>query len=103
MQIILLILQLITLAALCYVIHQNNQLKKQLDSIKESYDELYAMELSYYKKNYGNGTYAVIKEWFDTHDCTVRLVEADDIMEAYKKGKDTGKDKCVIVNIFKVK
>lgn len=102
MQIILLILQLITLAALCYVIHQNNQLKKQLDSIKESYDELYAMELSYYKKNYGNGTYAVIKEWFDTHDCTAEYVEADNLSDAFLKCEPIDEDNGTIINIFKV-
>lgn len=103
MQIILLILQLLILATLVIVLRQNEQIKKCIDKLSDSLTDFYAENALFHQRYFGRGTYAVVREWFDTHDCTVRLVEADDIMEAYKKGKDTDEDKCVIVNIFKIK
>lgn len=103
MQIILLILQLLILATLVIVLRQNDQIKKRIDDLSDNLVDFHAENALFHQRYFGKGTYAVVREWFDTHDCTVRLVEADDIMEAYKKGKDTDKDKCVIVNIFKVK
>lgn len=102
MQIILLILQLLILATLVIVLCQNEQIKKRIDNLSENLTDFHTENALFHQRYFGKGTYAVVREWFDTHDCTCEFVEADDILDAYDWTKDVNEDECVIVNIFKV-
>lgn len=91
-------------------LYLNKQTKKIVDSINElankpgpSVEELAQKAITYTRKTLGYGNYAVVKQWFDTHDCTTEYVRAYSISDVFVKiGADEDSDNYTIINVFKV-
>lgn len=103
MQIILLILQLISIIAIVALAITLNQYKQRIRNmmynisrIKRDVSSL-DNSLSMFD---GEGTYAIVRQWHDTHNCTVEYVVADYFEQALDCSED--KEGSVIVNIYKV-
>lgn len=102
MQIALLILQIITLIISVWLLRLTKGNGKKLVALKEKMDEIYAQDLIYYQRHYGKGTYAVVKEWFDTHNCTAEYIQANNLADAFLKCEPIDEEKGTIINIYKV-
>lgn len=100
MQILLIILQLISLAILLFIIRQDKKIESDIKELDRHFSNLVKPDLA------PDGTqpvFLVVKQWYDTGNTTSALIQAKDEWDAYNIAEDEdNRKKYTIVNIIRL-